>query len=84
MTLDFNTLIELSKITSQIDQNSVLIEQKLIHNHNTDSENTPNGNSYTVQLGYSRLILSNKNNSNYSQEERQKIFEQLMGFDSST
>jgi len=50
----------------------------------TDIKNTSNRNSYTVQLGDSRLILFNKNNSNYSQEERQKFFEQLMGFDSST
>ena len=84
MPIDFNTLVELSKITSQIDENSVLIEQKLIHNNNTDIKNTSNRNSYTVQLGDSTLILSNKNNSKYSKEDNKKLFEQLMGFDSST
>ena len=86
MGIDLNILIELSKMTSQIDENSVLIEKKLLHNNNnnTDIKNTSNGNSYTVQLGDSRLILFNKKNSNHSQEERQKFFEQLMGFDSST
>lgn len=82
--MDLNILIELSKLTSQIDENSVLIEQKLIHNNNRDIKNTSNRNSYTVQLGDSRLILFNKKNSKHSQEERQKFFEQLMGFDSST
>ena len=61
--MDLNILIELSKLTSQIDENSVLIEQKLIHNNNRDIKNTSNGNSYTVQLGDSRLILFNKKNS---------------------
>ena len=84
MGIDLNILIELSKMTSQIDENSVLIEQKLIHNNNRDIKNTSNGNSYTVQLGDSRLILFNKKNSKHSQEERQKFFEQLMGLDSST
>lgn len=84
MPIDFNTLVELSKITSQIDENSVLIEQKLIHNNNTDIKNTSNRNSYTVQLGDSTLILSNKNNSKYSKEDNKKLFEQLMGFENST
>ena len=83
MPMDFDTLMELSKITLQINKDSVLIEQKLIHNHNTDIENTSNRNSYTVQLGDSRLILFNKKNSNYSEEKQQKFFEQLMGLDSS-
>lgn len=82
MGMDLNILIELSKLTSQIDENSVLIKQKLIHNNNKDIKNTWNGNSYTVQLGDSRLILSK--NSNHSQEEGRKFFEQLMGLDSST
>ena len=30
MPIDFHTLMELSKITSQIDENSVLIEQNLM------------------------------------------------------
>lgn len=84
MGMDLNILIELSKLTSQIDENSVLIEQKLIHNNNRDIKNTSNRNSYTVQLGDSRLILFNKKNSRHSQEERQKFFEQLMGLYSST
>ena len=40
--MDLNILIELSKLTSQIDENSVMIEQKLIHNNNTDIKNTSN------------------------------------------
>ena len=82
--MDLNILIELSKITSHMVESSAVVEEKLINNNNTDLGNTSNRNSYTVQLGDSRLILGNKKISNHSQEERQKFFDQLMGFDSST
>jgi len=75
MPIDFNTLVELSKITSQLNENSVRIEQNLMQKGSF--ENTTQGKSYTVQLGDSTLILSNKNNSKYSKEDNKKFFEQL-------
>jgi hypothetical protein len=81
MPIDFNTLVELSKITSQLNENSVRIEHNLMQKGSF--ENTIQGKSFTVQLGDSTLILSNKNNSKYSKEDNKKLFEQLMGLDSS-
>jgi len=49
MPIDFNTLVELSKITSQLNENSVRIEQNLMQKGSF--ENTTQGKSYTVQLG---------------------------------
>jgi serine/threonine protein phosphatase PrpC len=82
MPIDFNTLVQLSKIISQLNENPVRSEQNLLQKDFL--EKTTQSKSYTVQLGDSRLILFNKKNSKHSQEERQKFFEQLMGLDSST
>jgi len=88
MDIDLDTLVELSKITSQLNENSVRIEQNLMQKGSI--ENKTQDRSYTVQLGDSTLILSNTNNSNNSEgqqdeffEQQRKAYNQIMGFDSS-
>ena len=74
MDIDLDTLVELSKITSQLNENSVRIEQNLMQKNSI--ENKTQGKYYTVQLGDSTLILSNTNNSNYSEGQQDEFFEQ--------
>jgi hypothetical protein len=88
MPIDFNTLVQLSKIISQLNENTVRIEQNLLQKDFL--EKTTQSKSYTVQLGDSKLILSKTHNPNYLEgqqnqffEQQRKAYNQIMSLDSS-
>jgi len=80
MSLNLQTLLELTKLFPEHNKSDIRVERKLLEKNDIDTKDIKT-KSYVVQLGSSALTLSRANDLSCSEGEGQEIINQVIGIE---